>query len=78
LGGSAGETGGRIRYFDEIVSLQTENDSLLLHVPTNLKLFETKFSENTAGVQGGSLIMLLQGAISNSNQIFRNLKNYEL
>jgi len=74
VGGSAGVAGGGIRYFDEIVSLQTEDNSLLLHVPTNLQLFETKFSENTAGVQGGSLMMLLQGAISNSNQIFRSLE----
>ena len=74
VGGSAGDTGSGMRYFIEIVSLQTEDGSLSYHSPTNFRLFETNFSENTAGVRGGALVIEFQGTSSSSNQIFRTIE----
>ena len=74
VGGSAGHTGGGIRYVDAIVSLQTEDGSLSFDVPTTFQIYRTYFSENTAGEQGGALVMEFQGASSSSNQMFRKIE----
>jgi len=74
VGGSAGKTGGGISYINEIISLQTEEGNLSYHLPTNFQLYQTNFSENIAGAYGGALVLLLQGASSSSNQIFRRIE----
>ena len=71
VGGSAGNTGGGITYSSE---MQTEDSSSSHHSPTNFRLFETNFSENTAVEQGGALVMDFQGASSSSNQILRTIE----
>jgi len=72
VGGSAGETGGGIRNVNEIAFFGTENGSLSHHVPTTFQLFQTYFSENTAGLYGAALTVVCLGA--SSNQIFRRIE----
>jgi len=73
VGGSAGDRGGGISYFNKIVSMQADGN-LSCHVPTNFQLFQTNFFENTAGSDGGALSLVLEGGSTNSNQIFRKVQ----
>ena len=70
-GGSAGRTGGRIRYITEVIPMPSKSGNLPPYLPINLQLLQTSFSENTAGMYGGALSMIFQGAKQILKQIPR-------